>query len=461
MAVDMATADQILKIDYRDGIHAEYARQCRVFNMFQREGEEQQTSSDVYRIALDIAPSQGRRSYRRSPNQFARTDGQPEVRKADVTYPIAFNPIRINPDVVFRAANGDAAMIDMLDHTIKQLRKIECSSAERAACTGYGHDLLFEIASVPGGAPWTYGVENYAGVSGEPMGTILHLINLLNAWVNFADPTTSGTPAAYNTVRNGGAPRKITSWTMPIAGQTVTLNAEMVGATVGDVVYLSHDEAGGVQSTVDGEVGLAGCIDDFTLLNPFQTIASTDDTAMYFKSELINAGGVELNEDLLQRLDSRTSVLQGGDEEEGMGETVYVANKFTVDRFAQSLTTIANPGTASNRRVAYPVTREGFKPHYGYARQFLTYNGVPFVDSQLFFLKRLMKVNLSKETGVVMVRNGAAEGDFLTPAGGGPIAIRIAGGPLSEYVYYAMRTLAAHGRAGSGMLYNLATPAAA
>lgn len=461
MPVDLTTADEMLKIDYRDGLSVDINMRVPVFSMFEREGEEQAVEADTHRIAIQIAPSQNARTYgTRSPREFARTDGEPVWKKVDTTYVVGYNPIRVSADIAYRAANGNAAMINTLKETLRDLRAAEQCQKERGVCTGYGHDLLFEISSVPGAAPWTYGITDYAGLPGEQMGFVLQALNLLNMYVNVASPTTSGSPLAYRTLRNGGTAAKITSWVRtPVGSETVTFDRQIVGAVVGDVVYRSREDALGVQATIDGLMGLPGLIDNYTLVDPFQTIAASSDAARSFRSEIFDAAASALNEDLLMQAQTAASVLLGGTPEDGSAvRHVMVGNTITVNAFAQSLTAILNTAGAEadrGRRTMYPVTREGFKPQYGYARKFLTYNGVPFVDGQLALRNSLFTINLDD---VKIIHNGPPEGDFLSPMGGGPHVLRVPGTPISEYVWVWMMQLVAERRNGSNRIKNLATP---
>lgn len=460
MSLQMADVEEMLKIDYRDGLHCDINERIPVFSMFEREGEEEAQEADVHRFALKIAPSQNGRTYgTRSPNAFARTDGRMRTRKVDVTYVIDYNPIRISPDVAWRAANGNAAMINTLKEQLKDLRTAELVHKERGICTGYGHDILFELTgAMPVAAPWTYSVTNYAGVTGETLGAILRHLNLRGMFVNVAGPGTSGTPLAYRTLRNGAEALEITDFEAPPpGGETITFPEEMVGAQSGDVVFRSREDANGVQGIADGLVGLAGTIDDYTLMDPFQTINSTDDTASSFVSWTEDASDAALDEVFLMHMCTAVDVHLGGSQEDGTKlRHVFVGNTITINAFAQSLTAILNTAGSEadrGRRVTYQVTREGFKPEYGYARKFLSYNGTPFVDGHLAFRRRLFLVNLDDH---VIIHNGPPEGDFLSPLGGGPHVLRIPGSPLSEYVWVWQMQLAARRRNGSALLYGLA-----
>lgn len=454
MTVDLTTADEMLKIDYRDGLHNDINERCPVFSMFQRDVASESVQADTHRFAIKIAPSQNHRHYgTRSPSSFARTDGEMVVRKVDVTYNISYNPIRINPDIVWRAANGDAAMINMLESSLEDLREQECTQLERGICTGNGHDVYFTVRTVPGGSPWTYGIEAYGGYTNEDLGLIVETLNLRNLWMNGAAPTV--TNSAYETVRNSGDPGKVTGWVSTYGSESVTFDRDM-GLQVGDVLYRSRDEASGVQGVNDGVLGLAGTVDDFSNKDPYQTIASTDDTATSFASHIIAAGAAAFSESFLNQMITIADIRGGGGRKDS--ETmrqVLVANTLVVNDFAQNMTSVANAGTATNRRVQYAVTEKGYKPQYGYAREFLSYNGIPFVDGHLALRNSTFLLNLDD---LYWCHNGSAEGDFLTPAGGGPPALRVPGTPMTEYVWARMGQLAAKRRNTHVRLDNHATP---
>ena len=455
MTVDLTTADEMLKIDYKDGLHDDINERVPIFSMFEREVNDESVEADVHRFAIKIAPSQNHRMYgTRSPAQFARVDGEFVVKKVDVTYNIGYNPIRVSPDIVWRAANGDAAMINTLKEQLRDLREQQGCQLDRGLSTGNGHDVYFTVRTVPGSSPWTYGIENYGGYSGEALGLTVEVLNMLNLWVNFSAPTV--TSSTYATVRNGGAAGKITASADTYGSETITLDRQIVGAQVGDVIFRSRDEAGGVQGTNDGILGLVAGVDDFTDKDPYQTINSTDDAASSFQSRLIDASAVAISESLLNRLITIAQIRRGGGRNDGDAvRHVFVIHTINANDFAQEFTTVNYAGSSTGRRQNYGVTEKGFKPKYGYHREYLAYNGIVFVDGHLCLRESTFLVNLDD---AYLLHNGPAEGDFLSPAGGGPHVLRVPGTPLSEYVWANMAQLAFKRRNACNRLYNHTTP---
>lgn len=456
MVVDLTTADEMLQIKYKPGLHDDINERVPVFSMFRRELNSEDIENDTHRFAIKIAPSQNHRQYgTRSPVEFARIDGAFSVKKVDVTYNISYNPLRISPDIIWRAAGGNASMIDTLKEQLRDLRDQQCAQLERGICTGNGHDIYFTLRTIAGSSPWTYGIQDYGGYSGEALGLVVETLNMLNLWMNVAAPTV--TNSEYATVRNSGDPVKVTDWVDTLGSETVTFDQEIVGAQVGDVLYRSKDQNSGKQGINDGLLGLVAQVDDFTEKDPFQTIASTDDAAKSFKSRLINAATAAVSEDLFNRMITVGQIRRGGGKDDGDAvRNVFTTHTKTVNDFAQDLTNINYAGTSTGKRTQYAVSEKGFKPRYGYERMATSYNGVVFVDGHLHLLESTFLLNLDD---MYIVHNGPAEGDFLSPAGGGPQVLRVPGTPLSEYVWAGMCQLASKRRNANVRLYNHATPA--
>ena len=455
MTVDMNTAEEMLQIKYKPGMHDDINERVPLASMFQRELNAEGIENDVHRFAIKIAPSQNHREYgTRSPAQFDRIDGEMVLRKVDVTYNISMNPIRINPDVVWRAAGGQASMVNLLKETLRDLRDQESCQLERGVCTGNGHNLYFTVRTVPVAAPWTVGVENYGGYQDEEIGSNISSLNMLNLWMNASAPVI--TNSAYQTVRNAGAPGKVTGWDETTTTESITFDREFIGLAVGDVLYRSRDGSAGVQGINDGPSGLVDNVDNFVEKDPFQTIASTSDTAVSFRSAVQNAATAAINGDILNRAISVAQIKRGGSKNDGDAvKNVFTTHPTTVNEFSQSLTNINHHAIHAGKRVNYAVGEKGFKPQYGYEREYTTYNGVHFIDGQLHLRNSTFLINLDD---MYFIHNGPREGNFLSPAGGGPQVLRVPGTPLSEYVWAAMRQLASQRRNANVRIYNHAAP---
>lgn len=453
--VDMATALETLKIDYRDGVVTDINLLSPIFQLFRRDIDLTRQEADTHRLLIKISPGQNWRvTGTRLPNEFPRTDGAPIWRQVDVTYKSMANPVRVSHNVVVRANGGDAAMIRVLAEALKDLGVQHAARVDWQLSGGTGNGLLFVANAAPVGA--TLAIRDYCGVAGWQLGTILDLLNLQDAFVNIADNVIMN--SAFETVRNGGIASRITTWVSTLGAEVLTFAAAPAGVVADDVIYFSREDRLplGSQGTNDGLRGIPAAIDNFVRADPYQTIDSTDDTARSFRSVVDTTGGA-LAETQLLNLRTQCALRGGGaPNEKRTPRHVWIVNEMIRDQFAQGLTTrTATMGTDSNRRVMHNVTEKGFKPHFGPEFDALHYAGIPFATGHLVSRNECYLTDLE---ALEIVAPSSPEGDFMEPAGGGPNNIRIPGGTQTEFVWEAHLELIARRRNTMGVARSLTSP---
>jgi len=426
---------------YEQGVQHDINVSCPGFSAISREGTKKPVRARTHKFALKTVLGQTARVYGAdAPSTFAVCDQPPEYLDVDLSYKKTYIPYRVNHEVLEEATN-EGAMLDVLANDLDDLVEQHTHQLERALFTGDQRDVLFALigsseTGPDGDGNYTYGVQWYGGHSGEELGDILELLHLTNMTCHASD-------AVGNAARTTGAADnsfQIVSVDSTLGSETITVTEQIAAYADGDVVYRSRQDTSGVQGATDGFTGLPLLADDWSLADPFQGVDAAD--APSFAGQICDNGGVQrdLTEALLETAIAKASVRRGRSRKESMRWTKYAfyTNEKTARRFALQLT--------ADRRFTAPsmIGKQGMKPVAGIDMQFLTYDGIPFVTSQLGMRNSVFLVDLEN---VVCIHNGAAEGQFLQ-APNGPIVERIACAPVFEYVWWAFLDFAIRKRNG-------------
>jgi hypothetical protein len=313
---------------------------------------------------------------------------------------------------------------------------------ERQFFTSDGRDILFALDGTEvnlGGGLFEYGIKWYGGVQGEDIGDILESLTLCGMSIHVA--TECGVaPVDIN-------PALIVGINSTFGSETITITTDTAGGIGGggavgdgDIVYRSREDSSGVQGCTDGMMGLPGLIDDFTLVEEFQCL--TEDDCMTFKASILDNGGVArpLTEELLSKAVSKAMVrspLKRGQTHSWMNH-VFFTHPYQSRQFANQLTAL--------RQLTAPSLwgKKGIKPAFGVEMDALTFDGIPFIDSQLAFQNDAFLANVAN---LILLHNGPAEGQFLADPRGNTIE-RINCSPRFQYVWWAFVQFAVRSRKG-------------
>lgn len=441
-------AEAVLTIEYEPGVRNTINQMCPYFKLFQREGSNKLTRSKTTQFAIKTRQGNTVRSYAQAdPDNFDSNslEQKPGYKTAQINYRKIFAPYRVKLEVM-QEATAAGAHFDVLEQDLNDLAESFCHWVEWQFNSSAGHGYLFRVNGDPGTGT-TVTVDSYGGWDGQEAKVLLENLNLEGQYVEFASD-------AATAVRAGGA-RLIDS--VDIDNNQFEVSAAMDAAVAdNDYVMLSRsDDTSRSASLVDSNdtadlIGLPGLIDDYSRLTTFQTL--TNATASRFKSHVLSNSGTNrpLTEALLQKAISIGRVRQPGKSGDGpsVARWKFLCHDFQRDDFALQLT--------ADRRYTSPLLgMKGMKAYAGWDMgEVLTFDGIPFVCSQLALRNSLFMVDC-KETFIV--HNGPAEGQFLTEPGGSGRAIRVPGGTKFEYVWWAYMNFAMRQRNSSVRIDDLTT----
>jgi hypothetical protein len=436
------TVLNVLKTIYEQGVQHDINVACPAFAAISREGTKKPTRAKTHKFAIKTNLGQTARTYGGDAPcaGFAVCDQPPEYCDVDLSYKKIYIPYRVCHEVMEEATN-EGAMLDVLANDLDDLVEQHTHHLERSIFTGDGRDVFFTLIAASETGPdgdgnYTYGVQWYGGLQAEELGDILESLLLVNM-------TMQAASAVGSSPRNTTAPDnsfQIASVDPTLGSETITVTEQINGYAGGDVVYRSRQDTTGVQGATDGITGLPLLTDDFSLADPFQSVAAADCPS--FAGRVCDNGGVlrDLDEALLEQAIATAMVRRGRRKSESMRWQKYAffAHEKTARRFALQLT--------ADRRYTAPsmFSTKAMKPKAGIDMEFLTYDGIPWITSHLGLRNSVFLVDLEN---VVCVHNGAPEGQFLQ-APNGPIVERIACTPTFEYVWWAYLDFAARKRNG-------------
>lgn len=412
-----------------------------------REGTDKLVNARTHKFAIKSNIGQSARVYGTEDPcaGFAVCSAPPEYCDVELSYKKTYIPYRVCNETIQEAGSG-GAMLNVFQQDLKDLAEQHTHQLERSLFTGDGRDVLFTLADTGtdnGDGTWTYAVQWYGGLSGEELGTILESLLLINLCVHVSD-ACGNAPRSTTAADNSAS---ITDVDPTLGAETVTFDRQILAGAVGDVVYRSRQDTSGVQGCTDGITGFPLLIDDFTLADPFQGVASEDCPS--FSARCCDNGGLkrDLTETLLEQAITMAMVRKG--RRKGTKTTfqrhAFFTHEATARKFALSLT--------EQRRFTAPhmLTKQGMKPVGGVDMEFLCYDGIPFITSHLGLRNTVYLADLAE---LVIIHNGKAEGQFLS-APGGPTVERVACTPTFEYVYFAYLDIAARKRNGMVCLKDL------
>jgi hypothetical protein len=434
------TVLSVLKTIFEQGVSYDVNVSCPAFAALSREGTKKLQKARTHKFAIKGNIGQSARTYGANDpcDGFAVCSAPPEYCDVELTYKKIYIPYRVCNETIQEAGSG-GAMFDVFRQDLKDLAEQHGHHLERALFTGDGRDVLFTLADTGtdnGDGTWTYAVQWYGGLQGEEMGDILESLLLINMCIHVSDAVGN---AARATAQADNS-TTILDVDPTLGAETITVDDQIVAAAVGDVVYRSRQDTNGVQGATDGLTGFPLLIDDFSLADPFQGVASEDCPS--FSARCCDNGGLQrdLTETLMEQALTTAMVRKG----RRKGEKVtfqrhaFFTHEATARKFALSLT--------EQRRFTAPqmLGEAGMRPHAGIDMKFLTYDGVPFITSHLGLRNTVYLADLAE---LVIVHNGKAEGQFLS-APGGPTVERVACTPTFEYVWFAYLDFATRKRNG-------------
>jgi hypothetical protein len=435
------TVLHVLKTIYEQGVQYDINLACPAFAAISREGTKKPVRAKFHKFALKTNIGQTARTYNGDAPcaGFAVCDQPPEYCDVDLTYKKIYIPYRVCHEVMEEATN-EGAMLDVLANDLDDLVEQHVHHLERSLFTGDGRDVLFSLVggsqTNPAPGVFCYNVKWYGGISGEELGDILESLLLINMSTHAAEACGQ----APRTTTKADNSSKIISVDPTLGNESVCFDVAFAAYADGDIIYRSRQDTAGVQGCNDGITGLPLLSDDFSLADPFQGVDSADCPS--FAGRCCDNGGDkrDLDEALLETAIATAMVRRGRRREDTFRFQKYAffAHEKTARRFALQLT--------ADRRFTAPAlfSTKAMKPKAGIDMDFLTYDGIPWVTSQLALRNTVFLVDLEN---VVCIHNGAPEGQFLQ-APNGPIVERIGCTPTFEYIWWAFIDFAVRKRNG-------------
>jgi len=434
----------VLKTIFEQGVRTDINTRVPAWAAFAREGTKMPTRAKTHRFAIKGNIGNTARVYGENDpcTGFAQCDVPPEYCTVDINYKKIYVPYRVCNEVI-QEAGTEGAMFDVLEQDLDDLVEQLVHLYERSIFTGDGGNVLFTLADAGtdnGDGTFTYLVQWYGGLEAEELGVIMENLLLRNLHIQAA-AALDGLPRA-----NPGV--QITAFDSTMGTESITTEGTLGPVVIGDIVYPSREDTGGVQGSDEGLTGLPLLVDDWSRADPFQSV--TEDDCPSFSSRICDNGGElrPLTEDILEQALAMAHARMAGTRKDSLSfqRHAFFANEFVARRFALELT--------ADRRFSAPnmFSKKGLKPMGGVDMEFLTYDGIPFITSPLALRNTVFLVDLAN---LVIVHNGPPEGQFLS-APGGPTVERVMCTPTFEYVWWAYMDFATRRRNGMVQIRDIA-----
>lgn len=443
MAQTSANVLAVFKEMYEQGVKNDYNRSTPALAVLTRDGEDFATAAREHFFAIKTRRGQTARTYgSEDPYEFATCSAPPDYERVCLTYVKHYIPFEISNELLYEGTD-EGAMFNVLTDGLDDLAEQHASQMERQFLTGDGRDVLFVLTGTETGPDadgnFTYGVQWYGGYQGEALGQILENLTLCGMSIHVA--TECGVaPVDTNAALIVGVDPTFGAETITVS--TPTAGGIGGGGAVADemIVYRSREDTNGVQGCTDGMFGLPALVDDFSLVEPFQCLSADD--CQVFTAKVLDNGGVQrdLTEELLSKavaIAMARSPLNRG-QAHSWQKYVFFTHPFTARKFANGMTAL--------RQLTAPSLwgRKGIKPAFGVEMEALTFDGIPFMESQLAMMNDAFLTDVSN---LILLHNGPAEGQFLADPRGNTIE-RINCSPRFQYVWWAFVQFAVRSRKG-------------
>lgn len=442
MAQSTSSVLAVLKEIYEPGVQQDYNASTPSLAALKRAGEMKATSARETFFAIKTQRGQTARTYgQNDPFEFDTCDAPPGYERVCLTLVKHYIPYEVSNDLLHEATD-EGAMFNVLTADLDDMIEQHVAQMERQFHTGDGRDVLFALDGTVSGPDadgfFTYGIKWYGGLQGEDIGGILENLNLCGMAIQVA--TECG--VAPRATSEDGNIVTIRGVDPTFQDEHIIVEGEITGPADGDIVYRARRDNNGIQGCTDGMMGLPALVDDFSLVEPFQCLSADD--CQTFAATVLEAGGVQrlLDETLLSQ--AVTLALQKSPQKRGAASHSWSKYAFmghfnTFRQFANQM--------LINRQVTAPSlwSKKGVKPHFGVEMEALTFDGIPFLESQLALQNTAFLVDLSN---LIQLHNGPAEGQFLASPRDGNVVERIACSPRFQYVWWAFVQFAVRSRKG-------------
>jgi hypothetical protein len=446
--------DQLLKVDYKDIIELVLNMRRPFLALMRRSGSDMPTVHTETRWGIQRAIYQGFRTHGNQDEDYSDVTSNPSFEDALVRYKKTYGPQRFRKEV-FMEMSGGGAMGDVPALSLQNMIDSLGLYLEREFYGGTSttDGVIFNVTATPGVVTATqFYVDNYMGLAGQEVGSILNHLHLVGARVAFAD-TVGGTAHGTEDTVNGGF--LITAVDATKNAERITVSAAnganlTTGTTVadGDVMYLYR--ASGTGAFGDGHNGLSELCFDYTRSNGGLKQGLTAATAPEWVAQVLDGNGTPraISEEILEDACEISEAYGSGndDVDPNYYDRAFVCHNYTRRE-------IADLATQDRVFSEQHIDERGLSPYLGKKKLELKYNGLPVVPSQLALRNEMYLIEPSQ---FFIVHNGPAFGQFMEWPGH-PAVQPIETGPSAQWVYMAYNNMGAKDITGCVAITELTT----
>jgi hypothetical protein len=338
LTTEITDIDEAMKIFFTDPIVENFVTDTEILDIFEKDGNVQveQTTGGRYIETAQYFVLPGAVGSR-APGDYIPVPEGPTIRNSRIFLKKHFGVLQMTGDVMERVRGNLGAYMDYMDRAMPDLLERFNDDIDRQLL-GYGNGALGRIDGAPGGTSFV--VDSAFGVAGWS-----------NPWANFLENKriVFSADADGDPLRNAGAGQSALVTDADPVTNTITVDAMPGAAVDNDFVFNGDPTGSSAQNAGDDRemMGLAGLIDDGSILATFQNILRSD--FRLWRSHVIDGqSGTftgDLDEIVLTAADNRAF-------ERGKGKpNVIVTSRSQADKYWLSL--------IGDRRLIDPKADEG------------------------------------------------------------------------------------------------------
>jgi len=338
LTTDVNDIDEAMKIFFTDPIVENFVTDTEIMDLFEADGNVQveQTTGGRYIETAQYFVLPGAVGSRAAGDYIPVPEG-PVIRNSKVYLKKHFGVLQMTGDVMERVKGNLGAYMDYMDRAMPDLLERFNDDIDRQLL-GYGNGALARVNGAPGGTSFV--VDSAFGVTGWT-----------DPWANFLEHkrVVFSADADGDPLRNAGSGQS--ALVTDVDPDTLTVKVDGVPTGTLDNDFIFNGDASGSSGQNAGEdremMGLAGLVDDGTILATFQGLIRND--YRLWRSHVIDGQAApftgDLDEIVLTAADNRAFV-------RGKGKpNVIVTSRTQADKYWLSL--------IGDRRLVNPKAYEG------------------------------------------------------------------------------------------------------
>jgi hypothetical protein len=302
---DVTDINEAMKIFFTDPIVTNVVNDTELMNQFMEDNNvqiEQSTGGRYIETAQYFRLPSGYGF--RAPGDYLPVPGAPSIKNSRVFLKKGIGVVEMTGDVMERVRGDMGAYLDYMDRALPDFLENFNNNVDRA-CYGYGNGAKARIDAING---LVITLKSSYGVTGWS-----------DAWLAFTEGEriVASADADGNPLRNAGSGQSAEVTDIDDEANTITVDA-IPGAWAPDDFLFNGDPSGASSQTSAGDdreiMGLAGMVDDGSILPTFQNLARA--SYRLWRSVIIDGGqspfSGTLDEDVLVHADNQTFVLGKG-----------------------------------------------------------------------------------------------------------------------------------------------------